>query len=53
MLLGGGGKCGSENSKCDGIYVTIMQSSPSLQSAIMQSLPLSLFVTMKIETEQI
>ena len=37
----------------DGISVTIMQSSPSLQSVIMQSLSLLLFRTMKIETEQI
>ena len=37
----------------NGISVTIKQSSLFLQSVIMQSLSLSLFRTMKIETEQI
>ena len=37
----------------DGLSVTMMQSSLSLQSAIIQSPSLSLFTTMKIETEQI
>ena len=37
----------------DGISVTIIQYSPSVEYVIMQSLSLLLFVTMKIETEQI
>ena len=37
------GKFGSETSKCDGMSITIMQYSPSLQSVIKESLSLSLF----------